>query len=94
MTILHRNNPSILVVGESYPDMIAKYAWPGGYPLFYLTKDNEVLCPTCVQDEIEQCCDPEDNWFVVAHDANWEDPCLHCDNCSARVESAYAEEDA
>lgn len=23
------------------------YAWPGGYPIYYVDNDNNVLCPTC-----------------------------------------------
>jgi hypothetical protein len=27
------------------------YAWPGGYPLYYLCADNGVLCPQCANME-------------------------------------------
>lgn len=27
-----------------------KYAWPGGYPIGYLTDDGEYLCADCVND--------------------------------------------
>ena len=57
------------------------YAWPGGYPVFYLTRDS-VLCPTCANET------PED---VISGDANWEDSSLYCDECSQRIESAYAD---
>jgi hypothetical protein len=61
------------------------YAWPGGYPLFYIDEENNVLCPDCANknDEFDKP--------IVAADANWEDPDLYCDHCSARIESAYAE---
>jgi hypothetical protein len=26
---------------------LESYAWPGGYPIFYLDTDNSVLCPDC-----------------------------------------------
>jgi hypothetical protein len=29
------------------------YAWPGGYPLYYLTEDCAALCPECVNREID-----------------------------------------
>lgn len=59
------------------------YAWPGGYPMFYVAKDSSVLCPTCANQETEN---------IEAGDANWEDPDMHCDQCTRRIESAYAED--
>lgn len=80
------------------------YAWPGGYPIFYVTKDNGILCPTCVNrgNGSDAYVKPnttagsdDSQWLVVAYDANWEDPDMYCDHCNARIESAYAEpEDA
>lgn len=74
------------------------YAWPGGYPMFYLTADGGVLCPDCANGEhgSEASTSPEADaqWQIVAYDANWEDPHLFCDHCSERIESAYAEEDS
>jgi hypothetical protein len=72
---------------------VSKYAWPGGYPLFYLTADNGVLCPSCVQDARPDAPDADqtNDWKVVAADVNWEDADLTCDHCSTRIESAYGE---
>jgi hypothetical protein len=61
------------------------YAWPGGYPLYYLDKEDAVLCPTCANKE------EADN--IAAGDVNWEDADLHCDECSQRIPSAYAEDE-
>ena len=75
-------------------------SWPGGYPLFYLTSDCGVLCPECVNEEIERIDheirnpDRHDQFRIVAVDANWEYPHLYCDHCSKRIGSAYAEDDA
>ena len=70
------------------------FAWPGGYPLYYLTKDGGVLCPGCANNNKELTNDPADpQWFIIAVDINYEDPSLYCDNCSERVESAYCEEE-
>lgn len=92
----HKANPAIIVhtrVGEP-TDTVAKFSSVGCYPVFYVTKDSAVLCAQCVQDNLEQCTDPDDpSWFIVAHDANWEDPHLHCEHCGERIESAYAEEE-
>ena len=57
----------------------------GGYPLFYVTKQNNCLCPDCASSN-DQDYDP-----IAATDVNWEDPDLYCDECSNRIESAYAE---
>lgn len=72
------------------------YAWPGGYPLFYLTTDGGTLCPTCTTKERRQIFrstheQARDGWTIAAVDVNWEDPALYCDHCGQRIESAYAE---
>lgn len=69
-------------------------AWPGGYPLLYVANDGGVLCPKCVQANLDLCQDPDaDGWNIVGHDINWEDPALYCDHCNGRIESAYAEDE-
>lgn len=60
------------------------YAWPGGYPVFYLTKDC-ILCPACANKE-------DDPTSVLDWAINWEDTDLFCEECSNRIESAYAED--
>ena len=75
---------------------VDSYAWPGGYPLYYLCADGESLCPACVAREfarIEQAIlDADDSdWRVIAVDVNYEDSSLYCAHCSDRIPSAYAE---
>lgn len=65
---------------------LSAYAWPGGYPLFYVTKDGQTVCPECANRETDPSTAP------VACDVNYEDASLHCDDCGKRVESAYAED--
>lgn len=71
----------------------APYAWPGGYPLFAITNDGAALCHYCCTTERLSIATTTgtDGWNVISHAVNWEDPDLFCDNCSARIESAYAE---
>ena len=57
----------------------------GSYPLFYLDTRDSVLCPHCAQQDV-------DEGKKVTEGINWEDGCLHCDQCSVRIPSAYAEE--
>ena len=70
---------------------LASYAWPGGYPIFYLDRENSVLCPKCANNSH---LDPDEvpQFKPVAADCNWEDPDLFCDQCSERIEPAYGED--
>lgn len=63
------------------------YAWPGGYPIIYLTRDGLTLCPACANDA--DTSDP-----VVAGDVYWEGPALICDDAGETIESAYGDPDA
>jgi hypothetical protein len=102
MSCPNPQNEHILMLNpDTYPGEVVRFAWPGGYPVFYLTADSGVLCPECVQEDLSetQCngehatCDPSNpGFYVVAHGVNWEDPELYCDHCSERIESAYAED--
>lgn len=73
-----------------------RFAWPGGYPLYYATLNGCALCPDCMTKERAQIMrstveGQNDGWAVSGQDVNWEDPDLYCDHCSKRIESAYAE---
>lgn len=75
------------------------YAWPGGYPIYYLTDDGGALSHASVVAEREGIADSiengsNDGWRVVAVDVNWEDPDLYDDHSGERIESAYAEDDS
>lgn len=72
---------------------LPKFAWPGGYPIFYLAKDNGVLCPACA-NKFNPATDNDDQLEPVAADVNYEDAQLFCEHCNKRIESAYAEDDA
>lgn len=64
---------------------LSAYAWPGGYPIFYATRDGLTICPKCANDP--DTADP-----VTDADVNWEDPNMICEDCNERIPSAYAEE--
>lgn len=57
----------------------------GCYPLFYLDSHDSVLCPRCAGTA------EAEGEAMAACGINWEDPDLYCDECSERIESAYAE---
>ena len=70
---------------------LVSWAWPGGYPIFYLDQDNSVLCPKCAREH-------ETNGFdfdvITAADINYEDTFLTCDECNDHIQSAYGDDDA
>ena len=73
----------------------SKYAWPGGYPIFYIVGEKDKphhgdiaeFCPSCVPANLGG----EDE--VIAAEINYEDAELFCDGCGKRIESAYAEDE-
>jgi len=58
----------------------------GAYPLLYLTESDSVLCADCAAQG-----DGDDPTATCG--VNWEDPHLTCDECSERIESAYADDE-
>lgn len=89
---------------ESAEDMLAHgcvfdhlewpiYAWPGGYPIYYTTRDGGCLCPDCANENLYLTLDGDDQWRIVGQDVNWEDIHLYCDNCNAVIAPAYGDDD-
>lgn len=75
-----------------------KYAWPGGYPLFFVTGQGEALSiqgareiwrNIIIAHKDNRYCDAS----IEAIEINWEDPSLYCCVTNQRIESAYAEEE-
>ena len=72
------------------------YAWPGGYPLFFVMSDGGALSFAAAKAERRQLLEAlrnNDNsgWRPVALEVNWEDADLICDHTGAKIESAYAD---
>jgi hypothetical protein len=72
------------------------YAWPGGYPCYFVCADgkplsfesaktNADLVRSAFNDEWES------EWRVIGFEVNWEDPELYCADSGKRIPSAYAE---
>jgi hypothetical protein len=61
------------------------YAWPGGYPLYYLSREGDTFCPDCAN---QADAEPE----IVYYETNWEDEDLFCDGCAAQIHSAYGDD--
>lgn len=64
------------------------FAWPGGYPIIYITRDGMTVCPDCANREID------DAQAAIAYDVYWEGPAILCDDCNTEIESAYGDPDA
>lgn len=73
------------------------YAWPGAYPLYFITGDGAALSFKAAKENrrlIMEAIDSKDTrsgWYVVDVDVNWEDDNLYCDHSSEKIESAYGE---
>lgn len=70
------------------------YAWPGGYPLYFLASDGEALSFDTVRAELRQCLralrdTSRDGWRIVACEINWEDAELTCAHSGNLIQSAY-----
>lgn len=75
-----------------------RFAWPGGYPLYFITSDGAALSFDAVLSEYRQVINSirhrmNDGWRIVACEINWEDSCLYCDHTGLRIESAYCEDE-
>jgi hypothetical protein len=75
------------------------YAWPGGYPCYFITSDGTALSWLAVQINRRAILEAiagkiSDGWRVIGIDINWEDSALYCDDTGERIESAYSEDEA
>ena len=80
-------------------DLAEPYAWPGGYPRYFVTADGAALSFKAAQDNRRLIrhairTNANDGWRVTACGINWEDADLYCDHTNERIESAYAEDAA
>ena len=88
----------IKTVGEFEQALAAgPYAFPGGYPHYFITADGAALSFDAATEEADlireaiKDNDRQGGFMVTGMDVNWENPSLYCDHTSKRIESAYAE---
>lgn len=78
-------------------DPLPSYAWPGGYPIAYRCGDGEIICPDCVNKNIDlvnrEINNKRDQWHVQCAFIHWEGPPEICSHCNTQIESAYGEPD-
>lgn len=76
------------------------YAWPGGYPLYFLTQCGEALSFESVRENIGEVIgaiqndDSGGGWLVVACQVNEEDSQLTCAHSGKPIESAYGTDES
>ena len=75
------------------------YAWPGGYPRFFLLSDGEALSFKDAKANarlVMEAIRDRDNsgWRVVGVDVNWEDDNLFSAHSGEKIESAYGDNPA
>ena len=74
-----------------------KYAWPGGYPIYFIASDGEALSFDTVKENYREVLyamkyfGDFSGWNVVGYDINWEDDYLTCAHTGDKIESAYGE---
>ena len=71
------------------------YAWPGGYPLYFLARDGSVLSFAAVRGEFRQVLRAQRHpgtdcwWEIDAACINWEDESLFCAHTGQPIPCAY-----
>ena len=93
------NNPSLLeneMTVQQLKETIRSgaYAWPGGYPKYFVTDDGGALSFDSVRENFRLVLDSvkhkrNDGWRAVACDINWEDENLYCCDSGKKIEPAY-----
>lgn len=74
------------------------YAWPGGYPKFFIMADGEVLSFESAKENWELISaallhpGTDKQWEVLASDINWEDEDLYCVHSGKKIPPAYGED--
>ncbi len=64
------------------------YAWPGGYPKYFVTCDGAALSFDAMRERFRY-----EAGAVHRVDVNWEDDSLYCDHTGERIPSAYGEDE-
>ena len=93
-----RNNSMEIKTAKEFTKQLegGAHAWPGGYPLYFITNDGAALSFDAAKENHELIAesiadDCNDGWQVIGCDVNWEDSELVCDHSGEKIESAYGE---
>jgi len=66
---------------------LIEWAWPGGYPIIYISRHGDILCPACSNKDLDYMDQ------AVAGEVYYEGPVFECTECNTRLESAYGDPD-
>ena len=65
-------------------NFFAPCAWPGGYPLLFLDKDNSILCHKCAKHTLLIDHEPIDS--SIEEEPSWSFPWgLYCEECGEEI---------
>jgi hypothetical protein len=72
------------------------YAWPGGYPVYFIASDGEALSFKAVKENYKEVLravreQSDYGWRVIYMDVNWGEYDWYCAHSGERIESAYGE---
>jgi hypothetical protein len=73
------------------------YAWPGGYPLYFVMADGEALSFRAARDNRRAILSAiaykgtDEQWRPIGMEINYEDADLWCAHRAEKIESAYAD---
>ena len=74
------------------------YAWPGGYPTYFITTDGAALSHEAVREMWRDVVESHlfnlrhSGWHIAGVDVNWEEPDLICEHTGKPIPSAYGDE--
>ena len=75
---------------------LGPYAWPGGYPLYWIMSDGEAIKWSVCKNERRNMLEAlarkdQSGWRPIAFDINYEDNDLYCAHTGDKIESAYGD---
>jgi hypothetical protein len=90
-----RTFPAIDTVAQFKATLrVGEYAWPGGYPMYFITSDGAALSFASARSEYRNVIDSiahghDDGWRIVGCQINYEDDEMVCDHSGEPIQSAY-----
>ena len=82
------------IVGQVKRAIREPFAWPGGYPVYTVMADGELLCTDCAAHNFKQIvADTYDrwggSWSAAGAEVKWDGESEYCCNCGKELPSAY-----
>ena len=58
-----------------------QFAWPGGYPIWYRTKDSGTLCAGCANKNLKLTLGDDPQWRIIYGYVDYCEGLEYCDHC-------------